>query len=200
MLHLPIAGQTGSSCGASPIVLQATLVTLQKPGMFAQGTLELHAAFVFAQVPLPEQSLLVEQGTNGFFWQVPTVLGHWASAVQAAALVLQVPSVRHCESLVHDFCDQGWPPAFEQVPGVAEHCALVVQPFPPCAHLPPWTGQVLAAKQPAAAWQIPVPMPVQFAFVVQGVTPSGQTRWLQLPGVHDVASPDGHACLAPVLQ
>lgn len=96
MLHLPMAGQTGSFCGAAPIVVQATLVMLQLPGMFAQGTFELHAAFVFAQVPFPEQSLLVKQGTKGFFWQVPAILGHCASAVHAALLLLHVPSVWHC--------------------------------------------------------------------------------------------------------
>jgi len=59
---------------------------------------------------------------------------------------------------------------------------------------------VLLAKHDAAAWQTPLPMPVQFAFVVQGVAPSGQTLWLQLPGVHAVFSPEGQACFAPVLQ
>src|SRR5262249_55111507 len=97
MLHLPIAGQTGSFCGAAPMVVQAGLVMLQLPGMFAHGTFELHDECVLAQVPLFEQSLLLKQGTEGSFWQVPAVLGHCASAVQAALLVLQVPNVRHCE-------------------------------------------------------------------------------------------------------
>jgi hypothetical protein len=87
----------------------------------------------------------------------------------------------------------------EQVPGVAEHCPLPVQALPPCAQVPPWIGQVLLAKHDAVP-HTPVPMPLQFAFVVQGVTPSGQTFWVQLPGVQSVASPEGHACLAPVLQ
>jgi hypothetical protein len=75
-----------------------------------------------------------------------------------------------------------------------------VQPLPPNAHVPFLIGQVLLAKQEAAAWQTPVPMPVQLAFEEQGVTPSGHTRWLQLPGVQAVLSPEGHACCAPVLQ
>jgi hypothetical protein len=141
------------------------------------------------------------QGTAGFLAQVPGWLGHCVLTVQLiVASVLHFPSVKHCEGSVHGFCDHGWPLCFEQVPGVAEHPALEVQALPPCAQVPFLIGQVLLAKHPAAAWQMPVPMPVQFAFVVQGVVPSGQTRWLQLPGVQSVASPDGQACIAPVLQ
>jgi hypothetical protein len=86
------------------------------------------------------------------------------------------------------------------VPGVAEHCPLDVQPLPPKAHVPFLTGQVLLAKHDAAAWQIPLPMPVQFAFDVHGVTPSGQTLWLQVPAVHCVFDPEGQACPGAVLQ
>jgi hypothetical protein len=75
-----------------------------------------------------------------------------------------------------------------------------VQAFPPCAHVPFLIGHVPLAKHEAAAWQTPVPMPVQLAFEEHGVTPSGHTRWLQLPGVQAVLSPEGHACWAPVLQ
>lgn len=91
-------------------------------------------------------------------------------------------------------------PEAPQVPGVAEHWPLVVHALPPCAQVPFLTGQVLLAKHDAAAWQMPVPMPRQFAFEVHGVKPSGHTRWLQDPGVHDVANPEGQACIAPVLQ
>ena len=137
MLHLPIAGQTGSFCGAAPIVVQAAFVMLQLPGMLAHGTFELQDECVFAQVPLLEQSPGPLQGTEGSLAQVPAWLGHCVLTVQLAPLVLQVPSVRHCEGSVHGFCDQGWPFCFEQVPGVAEHCPLEVQPAPPSAHVPP---------------------------------------------------------------
>jgi hypothetical protein len=68
---------------------------LQLPGMFAHGTFELHDAWVFAHVPLLEQSFGPLQGTEGSFTHVPTIFGHWVSTVQFAELVLHVPSVRH---------------------------------------------------------------------------------------------------------
>ncbi len=176
MLHLPMAGQIGSFCGAAPMVVQATLVMLQLPGMLAQGTFELQAECVLAHVPLFEQSLFVEHGTDGSLAHVPMVLGHWLSAVHAALLVLQVPSVWHWAWPVQGFCDQGWPPALEQVPGVAEHCAADVQALPPKAQVPPRSGQVLLAKHDAAAWQMPLPMPAQLEFWLHGVTPSGHKR------------------------
>jgi hypothetical protein len=74
-----------------------------------------------------------------------------------------------------------------------------VQALPPDAQVPFLIGQVALDVHPAAAWQIPVPMPLQFEFCVHGVLPSGQTRWLQVPGVH-CETPKGHACMAPVLQ
>jgi len=120
--------------------------------------------------------------------------------VQDAPPLLHVPRVKHCAALVHAFCDHGWPFCLLQFPGVVAHCALDMQPLPPCAQVPPLSGQVALEKHDAAAWQTPVPMPVQLAFDVQGVTLSGQTLWLQLPGVQADGSPDGHACLAPVLQ
>ena len=73
----------------------------------------------------------------GFVGQVcDTPLQVWGRRLPQPGL-LQVPSVRHCEGSVHGFCDQGWPFCFEQVPGVAEHCPLEVQPAPPSAHVPP---------------------------------------------------------------
>jgi hypothetical protein len=85
------------------------------------------------------------------------------------------------------------------LPGVAEHCALEVQPLPPNAQVPFLTGHVPLAKHDAAGLQVPPPMPVQFAAEVHGVRLSSQTCWLQVPGVH-WPTPRGHACWAPVLQ
>ena len=85
------------------------------------------------------------------------------------------------------------------VPGVAEHWPLVVQPLPPNAQVPFLTGHVPLDVHPEAGWQTPLPMPTQFALLVHGVWPSGQSRWLQLPGVH-WPTHKGHACMAPVLQ
>jgi len=129
---------------------------------------------VLAQVPIDEQSFELRHVTVASLAQVPSCSGQVpGSELHAAPPTLHVPSVRHCALPKQGvICDHGWPFAFEQVPGVAEHCVLLVQTLPPDAQVPFFSGQVALEVQDAAAWHMPVPMPVQFEFCVQGVTPS----------------------------
>ena len=91
--HLPIAGHSARS---TPGVEQVALVIEQLPGTLAQGTCELHAAWVLAQVPIDEQSLEPRHNTVASLAQVPMTSGHVPGlAVQAAPPLLQVPLVRH---------------------------------------------------------------------------------------------------------
>ena len=200
----PIAGHSARS---TPGTVQAALVIEQLPGTLAQGTCELHAAWVLAQVPIDEQSDELRHVTLASFAQVPSTSGQVPGLALQAAFggLLQVPCVRHCRSAAAWVAPlQTLPvfaPAFLQVPGVVGHCAAEPQAF--CVHaLPPQSavvehavvplGQVFCAQvppavvgQPAApiqAFAVHDPRtPPQAASFAQTVVPLAQVFWLQAP-------------------
>ena len=88
--HLPIAGHAARS---TPGVEQVALVIEQLPGTFAQGTCELHAALVLAQVPIDEQSDELRHVTLASFALaaiaavgfLPASVWAWSTVIGAAA-------------------------------------------------------------------------------------------------------------------
>jgi hypothetical protein len=202
--HLPIAGHSARS---TPGVVQAALVIEQLPGTFAQGTCELHAAWVLAQVPIDEQSLEPRHRTLLSLAHLPMISGQVPGFTLHTEFggLLQVPVVRHCRlasacvAPLHGCCDHGWPFCFEQVPGVvgqfaAEPQSFWVHAWPPqlaldvhavvpfgqvfCAQVPPVTaGQLAPAVQALAVHA----SPPQSAVVAQTVVPLGQVVWLHAP-------------------
>jgi len=200
--HRPIAGHSARS---TPGTVQAALVIEQLPGTLAQGTCELHAALVLAQVPIDEQSDEPRHFTLASFAQVPSTSGHVPGLTLQAAFggLLQVPCVRHCRSAAAWVAPlQTIPffgPANLQVPGVVGHCAAEPQAF--CVHaLPPQSavvvhavvplGQVFCAQVPPAVAGQPAPLvhafavqarPPQSAVVLQTVVALGQVFWLHAP-------------------
>lgn len=202
--HLPIAGHAARS---TPGVVQAALVIEQLPGTLAQGTCELQAAFVLAQVPIDEQSDEPRQSTLASLAQVPMTSGQLPGLALQAAFggLLQVPCVRHCRSAAAWVVPLQTLPVFApanlQVPGVVGHCAAEPQAF--CVHaLPPQSavvvhavvplGQVFCAQVPPVvdgqlaplvhAFAVHDPTtPPQAASFAQTVVPLAQVFWLQAP-------------------
>jgi len=200
----PIAGHSARS---TPGTVQAALVIEQLPGTLAQGTCELHAAWVLAQVPIDEQSDELRHVTLASFAQVPRTSGQVPGLALQAAFggLLQVPWVRHCRSAaawvapLHTL--PVFAPAFLQVPGVVGHCAAEPQAF--CVHaLPPQSavvvhavvpfGQVFCAQVPPAVAGQLAPLvhafavhdpttPPQAASFAQTVVALGQVFWLHAP-------------------
>jgi len=200
--HLPMAGHSARSV---PGVEQVALVIEQLPGTLAQGTCELHAAWVLAQVPIDEQSDELRQVTLASFAQVPRISGQLPGLALQSEFggLLQVPCVRHTKSAAAWVAPvQTMPffaPAFLQVPGVTGHCAAEPQAFwvharPPqsavvlqavrpfgqvfCAQVPPAVDGHCAALVQALAVQA---RPPQSAVVLQTVVPFAQVFWLQAP-------------------
>jgi hypothetical protein len=97
MLHVPIAGHSATSV---PGTVHVAFVIEQLPGTLAQGTCELQAAFVLAQVPIDEQSLEPRHSTVASLAQVPMISGQAPGFEVHTAFggLLQVPVTRHWRS------------------------------------------------------------------------------------------------------
>jgi len=162
------------------------LVIEQLPGTLAQGTCELHAALVLAQVPIDEQSDEPRHFTLASFAQVPSTSGHVPGLTLQAAFggLLQVPCVRHCRSAAAWVAPlQTIPffgPANLQVPGVVGHCAAEPHAAPPDAQTPPVVDGQVAPLVQAFAVHDPT-TPPQAASFAQTVVPLAQVFWLQAP-------------------
>jgi hypothetical protein len=155
------------------------LVIEQLPGTLAQGTCELHAALVLAQVPIDEQSEEARHSTDASFAHVPMISGQVPGFALHTAFggLLQVPVVRHTKSAAAWVAPLQTMPFFGpenlQVPGVVGHWAADPHAAPPEAQVPPVTVGQVAALVHAFAVHDPT-TPPQAASFAHTVVPSVQ--------------------------